>query len=608
MCGINGILGNNETAIKAMNQATAHRGPDQTNIALFPQCTLGHNRLSIVDLTETGAQPMTTQNGRYTIVYNGEVYNASVLKHELGQLGVTFRGGSDTEVILYAYEKWGPTCVDRFRGMWAFAIYDRDNNSLFLSRDQFGIKPLYIYRDQKTVAFSSEIRALLALPEVDRSIEKEAIKDLIFMGYIVAPKTILKHARSLLPGETVLINVADATEKSYISRLEAPTQANPSDEEFKKVLIDSVRHHLISDVPVGLFFSGGIDSSILALALKELDVQMTAFHIEVEGKTDTKYARAIAETFNINLKSLPLSSISPQNQLEDMLFLMDEPLGDSSLMPTMAVSKLASSEVKVVLGGEGGDELFGGYARAKRLAGLAADLRTSRSTQLIAAIIRSTFSLNPEYFPLRYARGFLRRTETLRGDTLGLFLTETATSAGLVESHSIRDRIRTRLKERETPDRGLAFDRLIALPDELLLKTDTATMAYSIEGRVPFLDRELFRLIGGVEAKWKRSGKIGKLPLRNLLKTKLDKELVDRPKGGFSFSVSTFLLNYAKENLQAALLWYKENYKGLIPAIDATIEQALTKGKLKEMLSILGYSYYAIFIIFDFVHRHKLKL
>lgn len=606
MCGINGIIGDKKEAIRAMNRATAHRGPDQTNSASSPDCTLGHNRLSIVDLTETGSQPMTTQSGRYTIVYNGEVYNAAPLRQELSKLGITFRGSSDTEVILYAYETWGPTCVDRFRGMWAFAVYDRESKNLFLSRDHFGIKPLYLYRDKKTVAFSSEIRGLLALPEVERTMDPEAVRDLVFLGYIVAPKTILKNARAILPGETVMIDVKNGTEKCHISKLEAPAREAPSDEELKAALIDSVRHHLIADVPVGLFFSGGIDSSILALTLKEMDVRMTAFHIGVPGRADGAYAKAIAEQFNINLKPLNLSTINGELLLEDLFASMDEPLGDSSLMPTLAVSKLAANEVKVVLSGEGGDELFGGYPRARRLAGLAADTRRSRSSKALAALIRSFFPLQPHRFPLRLARGALRRLETIRGDALGLFLTETATSSGLVDAHTIRVLVRERLKDRELPDRGLAFDRLISLPDELLLKADTATMAYSIEGRVPFLDRELFKLVGGAPNNWKRQGHTGKVPLRQILKTRLPKELVNRPKEGFSFSVSKFMQEYAPEKLKGALAWYQENYRGALPAIDASLKEALGKGKLREMLTVLGYSYYAIFILSDFVHRHRL--
>ncbi len=608
MCGINGILGNNEKAIKAMNQATAHRGPDQTNIALFPQCTLGHNRLSIVDLTETGAQPMTTQNGRYTIVYNGEVYNAATLRNELEHLGVTFRGGSDTEVILYAYEKWGPSCVDLFRGMWAFAIYDRDNKTLFLSRDHFGIKPLYLYRDEKTIALSSEIRGLLALPEINKTIDHEAVRDLVFLGYIVAPKTILKNARSLLPGESILINVIDTTEKSYISRLEAPTKEPPTDDELKTTLFDSVKHHLIADVPVGLFFSGGIDSSVLALTLKELGVHLTAFHVEVPGKKDIEFARKITEHCGIKLNTFTLSETHANTLLEEALAHMDEPLGDSSLMPTYTVSKLAKEEVKVVLSGEGGDELFGGYPRAKRLAGLSADIQSGRTGKTLDALIRLGFPLSPAHFPLRIARGITRRIKTIRGDALGLFLTETATSAGLVQDASIKERIRGRIKERETPDRGLAFDRLIALPDKLLLKIDTTTMAHGIEGRVPLLDRKLFRLVGGAPATWKREGKTGKIPLRRFLKTTLKENLIERKKEGFSVPISQLLAEHQTEKLLSALEWYKKTFPGLIPTIDIGIHKTQTRNGLKEMLPILGHSYYAIFVLADFFERYKLTV
>lgn len=607
MCGINGIVGKDLAGIGLMNAKTAHRGPNETRSVSFPGLTLGHNRLSIVDLSPTGAQPMKTENGRLTIVFNGEIYNAPELKNELLKRGVTFRGTSDTEVLLYAYETWGKSVVEHLRGMWAFAIFDEDTRTLFLSRDPFGIKPLYIFEDKNTIAFSSEIRGLLALNDVPRTIDRRAVSDLIFQGYITAPTTILKNVHAFLPGENRIIHIDTKKTERFISTLDAPATDEPSDNQLEATLLDSVKHHLIADVPVGLFFSGGIDSAVLAVLLKKLNVPLQAFHIDVPGRSDSSFAKKIAAETHIELKTLSLSPEIVENLFENLIEKMDEPLGDSSLLPTLAVSRLAARDVKVVLSGEGGDELFGGYARAKRLAGLAADMHQSRLSRAFRSLLCTTFPLFPQHFPLRAARGILRRLETIRGDTLGLFLTETGTAAGLINTRDLRERINVRMNERELTDRGLAFDRLISLPDKLLLKADTATMAYSIEGRVPFLDREIFKLVGGAPASWKRRGTIGKTPLRRFLKNHLAPGLVDRPKEGFSTPISRLLLSHRKNELRESLHWFNDHFHGLLPAIDATVQLSLKKRKLEDMLPLVGYSYYAIFILASFARMHNLK-
>lgn len=607
MCGINGIIGPHMDDLALMVEKTTHRGPDDTRTVSFPRISLGHNRLSIVDLTDTGAQPMTTRSGRFTIVFNGEIYNAEELRHDLELKGVTFRGKSDTEVLLYAYETWGESCTNRLRGMWAFAIYDTDNKTLFLSRDPFGIKPLYVYKNEHTFLFSSEIRGLLAHHDAPRHINDEGIRDMLFQGYITAPTTIISGVRALVPGECLTIHIDTLEEKHRIMHLDAPTTDEPRDEDLLDVLRDSVRHHLISDVPVGLFFSGGIDSTVIALLLKELDVSMKAFHITVPGRHDTEYAEHIAHMAHIDLHTQTLSPDMIPSRIDDVIQKMDEPLGDSSFLPTLAVAHLASQHVKVVLSGEGGDELFGGYPRARRLAGLAADIRLSRASRYYSLIMRHLFPVSPSHFPLREMRGLLRRLETIRGDTLGLFLTETAPAAGLMNTSSLRARITKRVQERELTDRGLAFDRLILLPDELLLKADTATMAYSLEGRVPFLDRSVIKYVGGAPASWKRAKGVGKAPLRRFLKKHLPDNVIDRPKAGFSSPVSSLLYTHKRESLLDALRWYRSSYTGLVPTIDATITHALTRNQLKKMLSVVGYSYYSIFVLYHFIKMNKLS-
>ncbi len=607
MCGIHGSTENHERFVLDMARQASHRGPDQTNVKTYNgTVTLGHNRLSIVDLSATGNQPMTTQNGRFTVVFNGEIYNAQELKQELLQHGITFKGTSDTEVLLYAYEQWGSGCIEKLRGMWAFAIYDQHNQTMFLSRDPFGIKPLYFYHTPNDFIFSSEIRSLLSHPHIKKIIDKTAVQDLLLFGHIIAPRTIVEHIRALLPGEQLTYSVSKKTATKTIAPLHATTKEAPSDKELKETLIDSVKHHLIADVPIGLFLSGGIDSSLLAIILKEMKVHLHAFSVEIEGKKDYQYAKQVADACDIPLSKLTLSVQEIERMIPELLQHMDQPLADSSLLPTMAVSKLAAQQVKVVLSGEGGDELFAGYARAKRLSGLSADIDRSIVARGYSALLRHLFPLLPRHFPLHMARGLLRRLETIRGDTLGLFVTETAITSILIDATSAQQRIEERVRERETPDRGLAFDRLINLPDKLLLKADMATMAYSLEGRVPLLDKKLFSLVGGAPNEWKQSNHSQKAPLRRLLSHNLPTSFFDRPKEGFSIPITQLLKNKTSE-MKHALEWYQKNFKGMIPTIDTTIQHALNKGLFDEMFALMRYSYYALFILEAFTDRYSLS-
>ncbi len=609
MCGINGTLGEREAIVSAMNLAIAHRGPDQTGVRVFSGVTIGMDRLSIIDLSENGRQPMMTVDGRFAIVFNGEIYNFRELKKELESLGHTFHGNSDTEVLLEGYAQWGSGVVSRLRGMWGFAVVDKKANTLFLSRDPFGIKPLYFYDDGVTQAFSSEIRGLLAHKEVVRHINTQALNDLLMLGYIVAPDTILKHVTAFLPGESRTIHLNDRRTERNIERLPSEDSAPPSDDELLKVLTDSVAHHLIADVPVGLFFSGGIDSSLLASVLTDMGVKMTGYHIAIEGKSDTTYAREIAKSCGIRMIERYVSPNDTSALMEEMFLHMDEPIGDSSLLPTYLVSELAKKDVKVVLSGEGGDELFGGYARSRRLGGLTADLAELGSTSPLRSALRGLTQFLPTRGVfLRAAQSALRRGESFRGDPLGTYLAEIALPGVLGNEWTIRERFLARVKDRETPDGALAIDRLMYLPDNLLLKIDMATMAHSIEGRVPFLDREVFRLVGGAPLSWKRERNFSKAPLRRLLAKHVPVHLIDRPKQGFSFPVSRYLSGSGgRERLKNAQVWAKDIPAGVINPTLLGLIKNLSVERDPYLFSTLSHSAYALVALHAFVQKHQLK-
>jgi len=609
MCGINGILANDQKTVEAMNETTRHRGPDQTGVRAFSGVTIGNNRLAIIDLSPLGTQPLSTPDGRYTIVFNGEIYNYRELRRELEALGEHFVGNSDTEVLLHGFARYGKDVTSRLRGMWGFAVYDAISQTVTLSRDPFGIKPLYVYDDGKTTAFSSEIRGLLSIPTVSRAINPRAVSDILEIGYIVAPSTILTHARAVLPGETIVFDLSTKTHTSEVMKLDAPTRDAPSVDELEWVLRDSIKHHIIADVPVGLFFSGGIDSSILAQGLSSLGVPMTGYHISIGGKSDTTYAKAIAEIFHIPMKERVVDPASVASLFEGVFEKMDQPLADSSLLPTLLVSELAKGEVKVVLSGEGGDELFAGYARARRLAGLQGDIsRLGHSSPLRRLLQKGLETLPLSGGLFRHTQSALRRVDALANDPLGLYVGEMGLFGGAGADGEFRTRASQRLSAREIVDGPLALDRHLYLPDDLLLKIDTATMAHSIEGRVPFLDKEVFHLVGGAPLSWKEEAGVSKAPLRRLLKKNVPAEIIDRPKQGFSLPVSHYLSHEGKERVEEAMHWYLDTYGERQPLFARTFRTLLKEGTTSNLFSTLSYSLYGLVVLHAFVRTHRLTV
>lgn len=579
MCGINGLVGRDERAVGAMNERTRHRGPDDTGIYSSDLATIGNNRLAIIDLSPEGHQPMRTGE-RYSIVFNGEIYNYRELRAELSALGVSWKSHSDTEVILEGYAQWGASITKKLRGMWAFAILDEKEETLFLARDPFGIKPLYLYDDGATLAFSSEIRGLLANPKVKGAVNPEALKRLLTLGFALAPETILMHTTALLPGEEIVINLKSKKQRSHINQFEA-SDAPTSDEDLEAVLLDSVRHHLIADVPVGLFFSGGTDSTLLAVLLKNLGVELTTYHVAIERRGDTEYAEKIAKHLGLTLRQTTLDTKKAQEELQAATLALDHPLADTSFLPTYLVSQLASKDVKVVLSGEGGDELFGGYPRHPALMNMAlkSGLRTNLPTD---RLLRAAPSLLSLYGKMQGAK---RLAGSLAGDAYGRYVGEIAFGSPLRSMRDIEHAMHERVSKYATPDQTLALDRLLYLPDVNLLKIDTATMAHSIEGRTPLLDREVWRRIGSRPHSWKSTSAISKSPLKRILSKYLPEELVHRPKSGFSSPPGMYFEN--PERLEEAIHWYGDHFAGLIPILDSLLRRysGTQRGTLARELS-----------------------
>ncbi|MFO0762297.1 MAG: asparagine synthase (glutamine-hydrolyzing) [Byssovorax sp.] len=552
MCGIAGILAPEQrisldAEIRAMTAAIAHRGPDGDGHWVGEQVALGHRRLSIIDLAG-GAQPMWDERGRVGITYNGEVYNYRELRAELEQKGHRFRTKSDTEVVLRAYIEWGHQSVERLRGMFAFCVTDLDRRRLFLARDHFGIKPLVYRRGRGLFSFASEIAALTAPALGPLSGDLSAVELFLRYQYVPAPRSIYREIEKLPPAHHLVVDFdgkITGPTRYWDFRFE-PELGVPLDawvDRFEAALQESVKAHLVADVPFGVFLSGGVDSSLVAGSMRDLlgeGVRGFSIGFDEARVSELEHARSVAERFQIDLKT----EIVRAAELDDLPRMIDrvgEPFGDSSILPTFAVARLARAHVPMVLSGDGGDELFAGYdthlaflresqlrpylARLKKRPGLDALKRlvTAAVTRAMRHDLRG---------PDDWERWVLYLDEPLRRR---LFRPELRVETGAPS------RAFSRAAEAAQGMDRLAFaqymDIQTYLPSDILTKVDIATMAVGLESRTPLIDLRVLDLARKIPADLRverRGDKLfGKQIPRRALHRRLDRSFVDRKKQGF---------------------------------------------------------------------------
>jgi asparagine synthase (glutamine-hydrolysing) len=570
MCGICGLVATggvpDRDALEAMNDALRHRGPDSSGVVVSGPVALAARRLSIIDL-ETGDQPIANEDRSVHVVQNGEIYNHAELRAQLEAQGHRMRTDhSDTEVLVHLYEQHGPGFAARLRGMFAIAIWDARERRLVLARDRFGIKPLHWARVPGGFAFGSELKCLLPAPGFSREVDADAVEAFLAFNSIPAPLTIYKAARKLPPGHYLVWQEGsdDVTVERYARELPAtaPRPAQPG--EVLEALRDSVRAHLVSDVPVGVLLSGGVDSSALAaLAATESGERIHTFSIgfEEQGFDETGRARRVAERYGTEHHELVVRPNAVE-LLPKLAETFDEPFADSSALPTWLVSELAASKVKVALSGEGGDELFGGYytyvadllaPRVGRLAALARPLieRLPSSSHRAASFDYKAkrFTRAAALPPLERHHGWkeifdepTRRTlmgERRGADPLDLYREHYAQTAGAPEL--------ARLQE---------VDLNVYLPSDLLVKTDRASMAHSLEARVPFLDTAVADVALALPTSQKVRGFSKKRLLREAVEPLLPREVTHGRKQGFSIPAATWLRGelepFAREVLSPA--------------------------------------------------------
>ena len=596
MCGITGIFDTrgrrdiDRAALTRMNESQHHRGPVEGGVHVEPGVGLGHRRLSIIDLA-TGQQPLYNEDKSVCVVFNGEIYNYLELIPELQALGHVFHTRSDTEVIVHAWEAWGEKCVERFRGMFAFALWDRNRDCLFLARDRLGVKPLhYALLNDGTFLFGSELKSVLAHGGLPRDIDPLAVEEYFALGYVAEPRCIFTQARKLPPACTLLVKRGESLgePREYWDvrfTLDNRIDEMQAREELTARLRESIRLRLMSEVPLGAFLSGGVDSSaVVALmaGLSDDPVNTCSIAFTDPAFNESEFAKKVADRYKTNHFVDTVES-DDFDLVDTLARLYDEPYADSSAIPTYRVCQLARKHVTVALSGDGGDESFGGYRRY-RLHMMEERMRSA----LPIAIRRPLFGLLGRVYPKAdWAPRFLRAKTTFEG------MARTPVEAYFHSVSILRGPMRDQLfSERFKREIGgynaqLVFDRHAAragtddplaliqyldlktyLVGDINTKVDRASMAHSLEVREPLMDHPLIEWLATLPSSFKLRGQEGKYLLKKSMGPMLPDDVLYRPKMGFAVPLARWFRGPLKERVREAMLgsrladtgWFNRNY------------------------------------------------
>jgi len=596
MCGIAGIFDSrnkrdiDRSLIERMNSSLSHRGPDADGLHVEPGLALAHRRLSIIDLS-TGQQPLYNEDGSVAVVFNGEIYNFQELAKELADCGHSFRTRSDTEVIVHGWEQWGASCVTRFRGMFAFALWDRNRETLFLARDRLGVKPLYYAQlPDGPWIFGSELKALLVHPKLPRMIDPMAVEDYFAYGYIPEPRTIFKGVFKLSPGHTLSLKRGSPASEP-VEYWDAPfkTGAPPTEQDAAGELIErlreSVKLRLISDVPLGAFLSGGVDSSAVVSMMAGLSAEPVvtcSISFGDPAFNESAYAEVVAQRYRTQHH---VEQVDPEDfSLVDRLAGMyDEPYADSSAIPTYRVCELARKTVTVALSGDGGDESFGGYRRYRW------HMNEERVRSLVPLTLRRpVFGLLGQLYPKAdWAPRVFRAKSTLqalaRNSVEAYFHSVSLLHDGM-RRELFSERFRGELQgyaavevlkrhaARAPTDHPLSLVQYLDLKTYLVgdinTKVDRASMAHSLEVREPLMDHPLVEWLSGLPPDFKLRNGEGKVLLKKALAPYLPPEILYRPKMGFAVPLAKWFRGPLREPVRKAVLgpvlaqtgWFNSTY------------------------------------------------
>ena len=596
MCGITGIFDTRaaraieRAVLHRMNESQHHRGPDEGSLHLEPGLGFGHRRLSIIDVA-TGQQPLYNEDGSVCVVFNGEIYNYQDLIPELQALGHIFHTKSDTECIVHAWESWGEDCVKRFRGMFAFALWDRNRGSLFLARDRLGVKPMfYAQLDDGHVVFGSELKSLMAHGGLKRDIDPLAVEEYFALGYVAEPRCIYRQARKLPPAHTLLIRRGETVSepREYWDVRFTTNSTIGLDEACHTLaakLEESVRLRLISEVPLGAFLSGGVDSSAVVATMAGLQsdpVNTCSIAFDDPAYDEAAFAQMVADRYRTNHRVETVKS-DDFDLVDTLAQLYDEPYADSSAIPTYRVCQLARKHVTVALSGDGGDESFGGYRRYRLHMleeGLRAAMPLGLRRPLFGALARA-------YPKADWAPRVFRAKTTFEG------LARTSVEAYFHSMSIMRGPMRAQLfsprlsKELAGYDAQEVFDRHAAkantddplaliqyldtktyLVGDINTKVDRASMAHSLEVREPLMDHKLVEWLATLPSSLKLRGSEGKLLLKKAMESKLPDEVLYRPKMGFAVPLVRWFRGPLKARVRDVVLgnrladtgWFNQPY------------------------------------------------
>ncbi len=582
MCGIFGFtrLGMRDNKVNAvlahMSELLVHRGPDGEGSYVDERIALGHRRLSIIDL-ESGAQPMQDWRKRYTITFNGEIYNFLQLRERFLKEGFRFQTRSDTEVILAAYEKYGEHCVEHFQGMFAFALWDKLANKLFLARDRVGKKPLYYFHDRDRFVFASEIKAILVMENIPREIDMEALNFYLTYGYIPAPMTIFKHIRKIHEASVLSYHDKDVVEKAYWKLPDPANIEDQSEEEYlaqlDSILADAVSSRMISDVPLGAFLSGGIDSSaVVSMMARSGKSFISTFTIDFAEKTfsELEDAKKVAAHCRTQHQVLEVKT-DAVNVLPKLAWHFDEPFADSSAIPTYYVSKMAREHVTVILSGDGGDELFAGYNSYQKRDEHSALLRLPAMMRRL--VFGGIAGLLPMQAPMRNLLKYAAFASPedgpdafglypyIKDDVLTLNFRKTAMQFNAVD---IRRNIRTKYQAADKLTKLQMIDLQLYLPGDILIKVDRMSMANSLETRAPLLDYRLIEFATRLPVRMKMRDGVSKYLLKKLLQQSVPNDILKKRKQGFAVPVNKWFRTDLNEYTKQILLDHRSRERGIV--------------------------------------------
>ena len=604
MCGIVGIFDLrdrrpiNDELLTRMNQAQLHRGPDEGGVHSEPGIGLGHRRLSIIDLS-SGHQPLFNEDGSVVVVFNGEIYNFQSLSEELQAVGHVFRTHSDTEVIVHAWEEWGEDCVKRFRGMFAFAVWDRNRETLFLARDRLGKKPLhYAVLASGEIIFASELKALQAHPQFHRELDPCAIEDYFCFGYVPDPRTIYKQARKLPPAHTLTLRrgAAFPEPKEYWDVPFTPVAAR-DEQDVQRELIERLREaveiRLVSEVPLGAFLSGGVDSSAIVAMMAQLShgdpVNTCSIAFNDPKYNESEFAALVANRYKTKHYTEHVES-DDFDLLDRLSQIYDEPYADSSAIPTYRVCQLARKHVTVALSGDGGDENFAGYRRYRW------HMNEERVRRLVPLALRGPmFGMLGRMYPkMDWAPKVFRAKSTLQAlarESAAAYLHSVSIMHDGMRAQLFSPSFRSELQgydanevfryhARKSPtDHPLSLiqylDFKTYLPGDILTKVDRASMAHSLEVRVPILDHEFVEWASGLSPDLKLHDREGKYIFKKALEPHVPQDVLYRPKMGFAVPLANWFRGPLRTHVKTALLGQSLRETGIFN--DAYLERLVNE-------------------------------